>query len=56
MATVTITLEDSGDEMCVVVEFGEGGVQEGSPAHRIALAMLENAFPAEIIIGSPEVS
>lgn len=41
MSTAIITIEDVGDEVKINIDFGEGGGQETSPAHMLAVRAVQ---------------
>jgi len=43
MAKAIVTFEDDGDQVKVSIDFGEGGGNETSPAHHMAVNMVQMA-------------
>jgi hypothetical protein len=43
MSKATVTFEDDGDQVKVSIDFGEGGGNELSPAHNMAVTALHVA-------------
>lgn len=50
MSIATVTFEDDGDQVKVSIDFGEGGGNELSPAHNMAVTALHLAAQ---VVGQP---
>lgn len=55
MSKATVTFEDDGDQVKVEIDFGEGGGNELSPAHHMAVNMVQMATQAAGSPGEPEI-
>lgn len=51
----TVTFEDEGDQVKVSIDFGEGGGNELSPAHHMAIMAMQLAAQAMGSMGEGQV-